>query len=111
MVTNVDLVTQSQFLDDLAVTVDVGALQVIEQPATLTVHLEEATATVVILLVHPKVLGELLDPLAEERDLDAGRAAVSLMRPVLLDGRAFFESHVPDVLPAALDGGVRLILR
>ena len=104
------LVPQAQFLDDLAVAVDIRALHVVQQTATLANHLEKATATVVILLVRAKMLSQVIDTLGEQRNLDAGRAAVGLVRLVLLDGRTLFESHVPDLLPAALDGGVRLIL-
>jgi hypothetical protein len=93
------LVPQSEFLDDLTVPVDICALHVIEKATTLTVHLEEPTASVVILFVHPKVFRQVLDALAEKRDLYASRAAVRLMGAVFLDGGAFFESHCPEVFP------------
>jgi hypothetical protein len=96
------LVPETQFLDDLSVGIDVRALQVVEQPATLPVHLEQPTATMVVVLVGAEVVRQILDALGEERYLNAGRARVRLVRPVLLDGRAFVESHVPDVLPAGL---------
>jgi hypothetical protein len=89
-----ELVPKAQFLDDRSVAVNVDSLHVVEEAATLSIHLEKATATVVIVLVGAKVLREVLDPLAEERDLNASRPAVGVVRPVLLDGRAFLESHV-----------------
>ena len=89
-----ELVPKSQFLDDRSVAFNVDSLHVVEQATTLSVHLQKATTTVVIVLVGAEVLVEILEPLAEERDLDASRTAVGVMRPVLLDGRAFFESHV-----------------
>jgi hypothetical protein len=88
------LIPQAQFLDDLPVTVDIRALQVIEEAATLSDHLEEATTTVVILFVGAEVLRQIVDALREQRNLNASRSTVGLMRPVLLDGGAFFESHV-----------------
>src|SRR5215212_6202278 len=88
------LIPQAQFLDDLAVAVDIRALQVVEQAATLSDHLEEATTTVVVLLVGAKVIRQIVDALREQRNLNASRSTVCLMRPELLDGRALFESHV-----------------
>ena len=95
------LVPETQFLDDLSVGIDVRALQVIEQTATLSVHLEEPTTTVVVVLVGPEVVIQILDALREERDLNASRAGVGRVRPVLLDGRNFVESHVPECCPPA----------
>jgi hypothetical protein len=97
------LIPQAQFLDDLPVTVDIRALQVIEEAATLSDHLEEATATVVILLVGAEVVRQIVDALGEQRNLNASRATVGLMRPELLDGGAFFESHVLGI-PRAVRG-------
>ena len=88
------LVPQAQFLDDLAVVVDIRALQVVEQTATLSDHLEEATTTVVILLVGAEVVRQIVDALCEQRDLNASRSTVGLVRPVLLDGRAFSKAIV-----------------
>ena len=38
-----------------------------------------------VLLVHLEMLGELLDPLREEGDLDFGRPGVRFVEPVLPD--------------------------
>src|SRR5215216_5596480 len=99
----IGLIPQAQFLDDFAVVVDISALQVVEQAATLTDHLEEATATVVILLVGAEVVRQIVDALCEQRNLNASRSTVCLVRPKLLDGGAFFESHVL-VVPALARG-------
>jgi hypothetical protein len=89
-----ELVPKSEFLDDLSVAFNVDALHVIQQATTLTVHLEKATTTVVVVLVGAEMLREVLDSVAEERDLNASRSAVGFVRSVLLDGGALFESHV-----------------
>ena len=89
-----ELVPEAQFLDDLPVSVDIGTLQVVQETATTSDHLEESTPTMVVLLVEAEVIGQIVDPLGEQRDLNAGRSTVGLMRPIFLDGRAFFESHV-----------------
>jgi hypothetical protein len=89
-----ELVPEAQFLDDLPVSVDIRTLQVVQETATTSDHLEESTTTVVVLLVESEVIGQIVDPLGEQRDLNAGRSTVGLMRPIFLDGRTFFESHV-----------------
>jgi len=47
------------------VSLDVRALQIIQQTATLRDHLEQAAPRVVILFVDFEVLGKLVDSLAE----------------------------------------------
>jgi hypothetical protein len=93
-----ELVPEPQFLDDLPVSVDIRSLQVVQETATTSDHLEESTTAVVVLLVGSEVLRQIVDPLGEQGDLNAGRATVGLVCPIFLDGRAFFESHVLTVL-------------
>src|SRR5207245_6765661 len=63
------------------------SLQVLEQAAALRDHPEQAALSVKVFGVHPKVIGEAVDPLGEQRDLDRGRPRVSLVLPVLPDRR------------------------
>jgi hypothetical protein len=100
-----ELVPETQFLDDLPVSVDIRTPQVIQEAFTTSDHLEESTTAVVVLLVKVEVISQIVDLLGEQGDLNAGRASVGLMRPVFLDGRAFFESHVLVILSRV--GGVR----
>jgi hypothetical protein len=93
-----ELIPEAQILDDLPVIVDIRALQVIEKAAALSDHLEEPTPPMMILLVGAKVVRQIIDALREQRDLNASRSTVRLMRPVLLDGQALFESHVLVIL-------------
>src|SRR5204863_967310 len=60
-------------------------LEVVEERAALADHLEQAAAAVMVLVIALEVLGEVRDPLGEERDLDLGRAGVGLVLPVLRD--------------------------
>jgi hypothetical protein len=99
------LVPEAQVLNDLPVAVDIRALHVVEQAATLSDHFEEPTATVVILFVGTEVIRQIIDAVREERDLNASRSTVGLMRLVLLDGGAFFESHFLGI--PRQPGGVR----
>jgi hypothetical protein len=96
---HIELIPQAQVLDDLAVVVDISALQVVEQTATPSDHLSESTATVVILLMSAEVIRQIVDARAEQRNLNAGRSTVSLMRPICLDGRTLFERHFPGNSP------------
>jgi hypothetical protein len=90
----IELVPEAQFLDDLPVCVDIRTPQVVQETFPTSDHLEESTTAVVVLLVKVEVIPQIFDPRGEQRDLNAGRSTVGLMRPVFLDGRAFFESHV-----------------
>jgi hypothetical protein len=88
------LIPEPEFLNDLPVGVDVRTLEVVEQTATLSDHLEKPTTTVMVLFVGPEVVGQVIDAFGENRDLNASRSGVGLMRPILLDGGTLFESHV-----------------
>src|SRR5262249_6714351 len=99
----VRLLAEIEAPDERAVALDVGALQVVELPAALADELQEAAARGVVLLVRLEVLGEVRDPLAEERDLHLGRAGVALVRRVLLDDGGLLEGveHGNDLGPAS----------
>src|SRR3990172_5983568 len=63
-------------VDDGLVALLVLAFHVVEQLAALAHHLEEPAARVVVLLVRLEVLGEMVDPRGEDRDLHLRRAGV-----------------------------------
>jgi hypothetical protein len=71
--------------DDSPVALDVGALQVVQQPATLADQLEQPAPRVVVVGVRLEVVGEVIDPFAEDGDLDFGRSGVLLIEAVRLD--------------------------
>ena len=66
------LATESETLDDASVSSDLGLLEVVEQPTTLADQQQESTTTVMVVLVLLEVLGEVGDPLGEQRDLNLG---------------------------------------
>src|SRR5437870_4676522 len=70
--TPVALVAETQLVDELPIALQVGALQVFQQAPALADHPEEAALPVEILGVDPEVIGEAVDPLGEQRDLDRG---------------------------------------
>src|SRR6476646_529903 len=76
---------KAETLDDGAVSVDVRLLQVVEQTTTLTDEQQQTTTAVVVVLVLLEVLGEVADAVRQQRDLNLGRAGVTLVRGVLGD--------------------------
>ena len=79
------LVAQAQVGDQGAVALDVGALEVAQQAAALADEHQQAATRVVVLDVRAQVLGELVDPLGHQGDLDLGGAGVVLGAAVLAD--------------------------
>jgi hypothetical protein len=75
--------------DDSPVALDVGALQVVQQPATLADQLQQPAPRIVVVGVRLEVVGEVIDPFAEDGDLDFGRSGVLLIEAVRLDDARF----------------------
>src|ERR1700694_670225 len=71
--------------DDRSVPLDVGALQIVQQPAALADQLQQPAPRVVVVGVRLEMVGEVIDPFAEDRDLDFGRPGVLLVEAVRLD--------------------------
>ena len=74
-----DLLSQTELFNDCTVTVDVLLLKVAEKVSSVTDHLEHAAAAVMILGVRLEVLGEVVDSLGENSDLNLGRTGVALV--------------------------------
>ena len=75
----------TQLFDQPFVAREVARMQVIKQPATLADQTQQSTARMMIFLVYAEVLGQLVDPGREQRDLDLRRAAVIAGSSVGLD--------------------------
>ncbi len=73
----VRLLTETEVLHDSTVAVDVASLEIVEQSATLTYELHEATLGDVVLAVLLHVLGEVRDAVGEESHLAFCRTGVS----------------------------------
>jgi hypothetical protein len=71
--------------NQLAVPLDVLAAEVIQQPASLSHHHQKAPPPVVISLVLAEMLGEVVDALGEQGNLDFRRAGITLVMPILCD--------------------------
>ena len=89
-----DLLAQTQTLDDGAIPVDILLLQIVQQIAAMTDHLEHTAAGVIVLLVHPQMLSQVADALGQYGDLNLRRTGVSLVDGVLLhNGGLFLGQH------------------
>ena len=84
------LLAQVQLLDDRAVTLDIDLLKVAKKVSSVADHLQHATAAVVVLVVGLQVLGEGVDAMGKDRDLNLGRTGVALVGSVLLNNGLLF---------------------
>src|SRR3954471_20873504 len=87
------LLSDSEFADHLAVAVGIVRLQVIQKAAALAHQHQKATARSMVLRVGFEMLGQLADPLTQNRDLDLGRTGVRVMRPEALNQVSFLCSR------------------
>ena len=85
-----DLSSEAELLYDSAVTLDIVVLKIAEKIAAVADHLVKTAAAVVVLLVDLKVLGEGVDAMCEDRDLNLGRTCVALVCLVSLDDSLLF---------------------
>ncbi len=76
------LATQSQSCDQGPVTLHVLFLEVPEQSPTLTDHHEQTAPAVMVLLMDLQMLGEVVDALGQQRNLDLRRTCVRGVRAV-----------------------------
>jgi hypothetical protein len=62
--------TQPQLGDEAPVSLHILPTEVVEETTPLTDHHEEPAPTVMVVLVLAKMLGQMVDSLAEQGDLD-----------------------------------------
>ena len=70
------LLAEIQFLEEFAILRKVVLLEVIKELATTARHLQQPAARVEVLAVGAEMLGQVIDPGGEERDLDLGGSSV-----------------------------------
>src|ERR1700675_322732 len=66
--------TDAKLADERPVALQVAALQIAQQPAPLSDQHQQPATRVVVLDVAAEVLGQFVDALGEQRDLDFGGA-------------------------------------
>lgn len=85
-----ELLSQIQLCDDGTVTLDVHLLEVAQEVTAVTDHLQKTPTAVVILHVGSQVLGQGVDAVGQDRDLNLGGACVTLVDGILLDDCLLF---------------------
>src|SRR6185312_12795116 len=87
-----------------ALHIDLG--DVLEQPAPPADQQQQPTPRVVVVLVHLQVLGQIGDPLGQQRDLGLRGAGVGVMQAVLAQNVLFLfggERHGITLYPSVRD--------
>src|SRR4029077_15260635 len=79
---------QLEPVDQLLVATGMLDLQIFEQAPALADHHQQAAAGMEILAVGGEMLGEILDPLGEDRDLYFRRPGVALFGRIVFDERS-----------------------
>src|SRR5438309_2292443 len=78
-----ELLPDAEALDQPVIALRAFGLQIVEQAPAAPDELQEAAAGVVILRVRLEVLGQVDDPVRQQRDLHLGRARVGVVGAVL----------------------------
>ena len=89
------LLAQAKAINNLAVPIRVTPVKIIEQPPALVDHHDQAAAGRVILNMRLEMRRQVVDPLAQKRDLHLGRARILHMSPELFDQHSFRCAQVP----------------
>jgi hypothetical protein len=83
------LLPDAQALDQVQISLVIVLLEIVEQPPSLPYELEEAPAGVMIFDMNLEVPGQVLNPLAEQSDLNFRRPGVRIVHLELLDELPF----------------------
>jgi hypothetical protein len=103
---NVELLADTQFLDQGPVSLDILFLQIVEQSTSLADQLQQAAAGVVIFAVSLEMVSQMIDSFAQDCNLDLRGAGVRSMRPVRADNlrfNRFCQGHCPNLLSTHID--------
>jgi hypothetical protein len=96
-----DLFSYSKPLNDTAIAFSVLRLNVVQKPAPVAHHFEEAPPGGMILLVSLEMFGEIVDSFTEQSDLNFRRSRICGMDPILADHRSLEftgENHATELL-------------
>ena len=84
------LLSQAELFNDSSVSFDIYLLEVVEKISSVTNHLEETTAAVIVLVVALEVLGKVRNSVSKNCDLNLGRSCVTLVDGVLFNNCLLF---------------------
>jgi len=77
------LLSDVQLLDDCTIAVDINLLQITEEVTSVTNHLQKTAAAVVVLHVGLQVLGQAVDAVGQNSDLNLRGTCVTLVDGIL----------------------------
>src|SRR6266849_422318 len=89
------LLAQAKAVNNLVIPIRVAAVEIVQQTAALVHHHDEPAARSVVLDVRLQVRRQIVDALAQKRDLHLWRSRILHMRPVLLDQHSSGVAQVP----------------
>jgi hypothetical protein len=89
------LLAQTKTINNLAVPIRVTPVEIVQQPPALVHHHDQASAGRVVLNVRLEVRRQVVDPLAQKRNLHFRRAGILHMSPELFDQHGFRCAQVP----------------
>jgi hypothetical protein len=81
------LLADAELGNDALIALGIVFLEVVEQATPLADQHEKSAARAVVFLVRLEVLGQLADPLAEQRDLNLGTPRVGRVRAIVVNDR------------------------
>ena len=84
------LLSETKLLNDSSVSLNVNLLEVVEEVSSVTNHLKETTAAMIVLVVALEMLGEVSYSVGKDSDLNLGRTCVTLVSCVLFDNCLLF---------------------
>ena len=84
------LLSETELLYDCTVALNVSLLEITEKVSSVTNHLLQAAAAVMVLVVALEVLGEVLYSVGKKRDLYLRRTGVTFVSSILLNNCLLF---------------------
>jgi hypothetical protein len=89
------LLAQTKTINNLAVPIRVTPVEIVQQTPALVDHHDQPPPGRVVFNVGLEMRRQVVDPLAQKRDLHFGRARVLHMSPELFDQHGFRCAQVP----------------
>jgi hypothetical protein len=84
---------EAKLFDECSVRGQVAALEIREEPAAGTNHLQQPSAAVMVFGMGPEVIGQGIDPLSEQRYLYLGGSSVLFVGLMLGRHTLLVEAH------------------
>jgi hypothetical protein len=74
------LLSQAKLFDDVLISFNIRSSEVVQEPSSLTHQFEKTPSRVVVFLVNFEVVGQIIDPIAQNSYLHFRRARVPVMQ-------------------------------